>query len=64
MTFDGFKTHLKNLQQLLVFSEYNILAAVENRDSSEINQAFDRLVARAGKQRAARAIDQLLRSHV
>ena len=30
---------------------------VENRGSSEINQAFDRFVARAGKKRAALAID-------
>lgn len=37
LTFDGFKTHLKN-KELLFFSENNILAAVEGRDSSEINQ--------------------------
>ena len=38
LTFDGFKSHLKNLVQLVEFSDSLILCAVENRDSSEINQ--------------------------
>ena len=38
LTFDGFKSHIKNLSELLLFATNNILAAVENRDSSEINQ--------------------------
>ena len=62
--FDGFKVHLKNLSELLLFSENNILALCEHRDSSEINQAFDRLVARAGKRRASICLDQIRRSHV
>jgi hypothetical protein len=37
---------------------------VEGRDSSEINQPFDRFVAKAGKRRASIALDQLRRSHV
>ena len=52
-------------------AENNIVAVVEGRDSSEINQAFDRFtavscrfVARAGKRRASIALDQLRRSHV
>ena len=64
LTFDGFKSHLKNLTELCIFAENNIRCAVENRDSSEINQAFDQLVARAGKKRAAKALDDLRRSHV
>ena len=64
LTFDGFKSHVKNLAELVVFADNNILCAVENRDSSEINQAFDRFVARAGKKRAAKALDDLRRSHV
>ena len=38
MTFDGFKSHLKNLNELAAFAENNVLCAVEDRDSSEINQ--------------------------
>ena len=64
LTFDGFKSHLKNLAELVSFADNNILCAVENRDSSEINQAFDRFVARAGKKRAAKALDDLRRAHV
>ena len=64
LTFDGFKVHTKMLMQLTIFRSYNIIAAVEDRDSSQINQAFDRLVAKAGKKRAAEALDDLLRSHI
>ena len=64
LSFDGFKSHLKNLDELVLFADNNILTVVENRDSSEINQAFDQLVARSGKKRAAQAIDNLRRSHV
>ena len=39
LTFDGFKTHLKNLHELLAFAKNNVICAVEGRDSSEINQA-------------------------
>ena len=38
LSFDGFKAHLKNLMQLTDFADNNILCAVEDRDSSEINQ--------------------------
>ena len=64
LTFDGFKSHLKNLTELLDMAEHNILAVVEGRDSSEINQPFDRFVARAGKRRAAIILDQIRRSHI
>ena len=37
LTFDGFKTHLKNLGELADMASNNILAVVEGRDSSEIN---------------------------
>lgn len=64
LTFDGFKCHLKNFAELINMASKNILALVENRDSSEINQAFDRFVARAGKRRAAICLDQFRRSHI
>ena len=64
MTFDGFKTHLKNLDELINMADANILAVVEGRDSSEINQPFDRFVARAGKRRAAITLEQVRRSHI
>ena len=64
LTFDGFKTHLKNLIELKMMAVKNVLAAVEGRDSSEINQAFDRFVARAGKRRANIILDQIRRSHI
>ena len=48
LTFDGFKSHLKNLAELVMMAAKNVLALVENRDSSAINQAFDKFVARAG----------------
>ena len=38
LTFDGFKSHLKNLEELVEFADNNILCANEGRDSSEINQ--------------------------
>ena len=38
LSFDGFKSHVKNLEELVHFADNNILAVVENRDSSEFNQ--------------------------
>ena len=38
LTFDGFKAHIKNLAELVNMAAALILAVVENRDSSEINQ--------------------------
>ena len=38
LTFDGFKVHTGNLAELILMADDNILAAVEDRDSSEINQ--------------------------
>ena len=64
LTFDGFKSHVKNLEELLNMSDSNILAVVEGRDSSEINQAFDKFVARAGKRRASITLDQIRRSRI
>ena len=63
LSFDGFKSHLEP-EMLVGFANRNILCAVENRDSSAINQAFDKLVARSGKKRAARVISLMQRSHV
>ena len=40
LTFDGFKSHVKNFNQLIQFARNNILAAVEGRDSSEMNQVL------------------------
>lgn len=62
--FDGCKVHTAGEEELLQFADNNCLCAVENRDSSEMNQAFDKFVARAGKKRAAEAIDMLRRSHI
>lgn len=64
LTFDGFKCHLKNFAELINMTYANILALVENRDSSEINQAFDRFVARAGKRRAEICLDQFRRYNI
>ena len=38
LSFDGFKTHLKNFSELVEFANNDVLCAVENRDSSAINQ--------------------------
>ena len=64
LTFDGFKSHVKNLEELVHMADANILAVVEGRDSSEINQAFDKFVARAGKRSASITLDQIRRSHI
>ena len=64
LTFDGFKSHIKNLLELVNFAVALILALCENRDSSEINQAFDKFVARAGKKLAAQCLDQIRRAHI
>ena len=61
---DGFKAHTKNLLELIKMAKQNMIACVENRDSSAINQAFDKFVARAGKRRAAKILDIIRRSHV
>ena len=42
LLFDGCVVHVKNLEQLINMADENILACNEGRDSSEINQAFDR----------------------
>ena len=62
--FDGFGVHTKEFLQLILFAESNVLCAVENRDSSEFCQAFDKFVALAGKKRARNAIDLLRRSNI
>ena len=62
--FDGCKIHTKSFICLIKFAASRILCLLEGRDSSEINQPFDKFVARAGKKRAARTLDQLRRSHV
>ena len=64
LLFDGCIIHLKNLAELLHMADNNVLALNEGRDSSAINQAFDRFVARAGKRRAAITLDQIRRSHI
>lgn len=56
--------HTKELLELLAFAAANMLCAVENRDSSEMCQAFDRWVAKAGKKRGREAIDLLRRSNI
>ena len=40
LSFDGYKTHVKNLNE----PEKNILVLCEDRDSSHINQAYDKYV--------------------
>lgn len=62
--FDGFGVHTKELMQLLEFALSNMICAVENRDSSEMCQAFDKWVAKAGKKRGRDMIDVLRRSHI
>ena len=64
LLFDGCKIHIKNLVELINMADEDVLALNEGRDSSEINQAFDRFVARAGKRRAAITLDQIRRSHI
>ena len=64
LLFDGCIVHLKNLSELIKMADSNVLALNEGRDSSEINQAFDRFVAKAGKRRAAITLDHLRRSHI
>ena len=44
LSFDGYKTHVKNLNELVLFAEKNILVLCEDRDSSHINQAYDKYV--------------------
>ena len=61
--FDGFKIH-EDDELLVVFAGAGFLCALENRDSSEMNQAFDRWVALAGKKRARDLIDLLRRSNI
>jgi len=63
LSFDGFKSHLE-AASLIKFADFNIYCLVENRDSSAINQAFDKLVARSGKKRAARVLSLMTRSHI
>ena len=38
LCFDGFKSHTNNYAELINMADQNILACVENRDSSQINQ--------------------------
>ena len=45
-------------------ADNNILGLLEHRDSSAINQAFDKWVARAGKRRAAICLQQIRRAHI
>ena len=40
LSFDGFNVHNKNLEQLVFFAKRRILALMEDRDSSEINQVI------------------------
>ena len=58
------QTQALTLTQTHAHTGANILAVVEGRDSSEINQAFDRFVAKAGKRRATLTLDTIRRSHI
>ena len=44
-------------------AQANFICPVENRDSSEMNQAFDKWVVKAGKKRGRDAIDMLCRAN-
>ena len=43
-SLEGFKSHTKNLRELINFATANVSVLVEERDSSHINQAFDKFV--------------------
>jgi hypothetical protein len=45
----GFKSHVMTYEAQKIFAEYRILVVKENAHSSQINQAFDQLVAKASK---------------
>ena len=44
LSFDGFKSHIKNLEELVIFAANLIRILCEDRDSSHINQAYDKYV--------------------
>jgi len=48
-TLDGFGSHVNVHEALKIFTEYKILITKEEGDSSQVNQAYDQLVARADK---------------
>ena len=64
LSFDGFKVHTVCLKELEYLATKCIRVVVEDRDSSSINQAFDKYVAKSGKKRAYKCLDQLRRSHI
>lgn len=44
LALDGFKSHTKNFRELIDFAENRISVLCEDRDSSHVNQAFDKYV--------------------
>lgn len=47
--FDGFGAHLNNYQALKLRMDARVISIKEEADSSSINQAYDKLVARSDK---------------
>ena len=47
---DGFSAHVDTFAGQLMFTKYKIIVLKENSNSSQINQAFDRLPAKSAKE--------------
>ena len=47
LALDGFKSHTKNFRELIDFAEHRVTVLCEDRDSSHVNQAFDKYVVSA-----------------
>ena len=60
--FDGFGSHLTGLRAMKVRDENKILSLKEEGDSSHVNQAYDRFVARSDKAVEAESLTFLRRA--
>ena len=47
LSLDGFKSHTNNFKELIHLHKHNIMVLCEERDSSHVNQAFDKYVVSA-----------------
>ena len=61
LTGDGFHSHKMTLRAQVVLFEYKIMLLIEEGDSSQTNQAFDKHVAKYGKSNMREALDVVVR---
>ena len=62
LSLDGYSSHINVHESLKVFTDYKIFIVKEEGDTSQVNQAYDQVVARSDK-RAIHSLLDTVRTH-